>query len=55
MKKEEKQYSLRHLLCKCVYQIWRLYKNFEAINVEILVWPIFGCKVGQSEPIVMKL
>ena len=28
---------------------------FEAMNAEKLLWPIFGCKVGQSVPIGMKL
>ena len=32
----------------------RLYVIFEAINKNILL-PIFGCKVGQTEPIEMKL
>ena len=37
-----------------VYQIWGLYIIFEAMNAE--KWrPIFGCKVGQSVPIGMKL
>ena len=52
---DENQYSSRHLLCKCVYQIWRLYIIAEAINEEKLLWPIIGCKVGQSCLIVMKL
>ena len=28
---------------------------FEAMNAEKWLWPIFGCKVGQSVPIGMKL
>ena len=44
----------RHSLYQCVYQIWGLYIIFEAMNAE--KWrPIFGCKVGQSVPIGMKL
>ena len=27
----------------------------KAINADKLFWPIFGCKVGQSVPIGMKL
>ena len=30
-------------------------KSVEAIHEEKLLWPIFGCKVGQSDLIVMKL
>ena len=32
-----------------------LYIIFEAINEEKLLWPIFGCKVGQRDTIVSKL
>ena len=39
----------------CVYQIWGLYIIFEARNAEKWLWPIFGCKVGQSVLIGMKL
>ena len=42
-------------LYKCVYQIWGLYINLEAMNAEKLLWPIFGCKVRQSVLIGMKL
>ena len=28
---------------------------FKAINADKCLWPIFGCKVGQSVPIGMKL
>ena len=35
--------------------IWGLYTIFEAINAEKWLWPIFGCKVGQSVQIGMKL
>ena len=45
----------RHSLYKCVYQIWGLYMIFEAMNAEKWLWPIFGCRVGQSVPIEMKL
>ena len=40
---------------KCVYQIWGLYMIFKAINADKWLWPISGCKVGQSVPIGMKL
>ena len=42
-------------LDKCVYKIWELYMIFEVMNAEKGLWPIFGCKVGQSVPIGMKL
>ena len=45
----------RHSLFESVYQIWGLYIIFEAINADIWLWPIFGCKVGQSVQIGMKL
>ena len=40
---------------KCVYQIWGLYMIFKAMNADKWLWPIFGCKVGQSVPIGIKL
>ena len=52
---DEKQYSSKHLPCKCVCKIERLYIIFEAINEEKWLWPIFGCKAGQIVPIWMKL
>ena len=52
---DENQWRSRHSLYKCVYQIWGLYIIFEAMNAEKWLWPIFGCKVGQSVPIGMKL
>ena len=52
---DENQQRSRHSLYKCVYQIWGLYIIFEAMNAEKWLWPIFGCKVGQSVPIGMKL
>ena len=39
----------------CVYQIWGLYMIFKGMNADKWLWPIFGCKVGQSVPIGMKL
>ena len=39
----------------CVYQIWCLYIIFKAMNADKWLWPIFGCKVGQSVHIGMKL
>ena len=50
-----------NLMCRwlgaleCVYQIWGLYMIFNAINADKWLWPIYGCKVGQSVPIGMKL
>ena len=52
---DEKQYGSRHLLYKCVYQIWRPYIIFEALNEGNWLWSTFGCKVGESDTIVMKL
>ena len=43
----------RHSKYKSVYQI--LYIMFEAMNAERCIWPIFGCKVGQSVPTGMQL
>ena len=37
-----------------VYQIWGLYIIFKAMNADKWLWPIFGCKVGQSVQIGMK-
>ena len=45
----------RNSLFECVYQIWGLYIIFEAMNADKWLWPIFGCKVGQSVRIGMKL
>ena len=45
----------RHSLFECLYQIWGLYIIFEAVNADKWLWPIFGCKVGQSVQIGMKL
>ena len=42
-------------LFECVYQIWGLYIIFKAMNADKWLWPIFGCKVGQSVQIGMKL
>ena len=52
---DDNQKWSRHSLYKCVYLIWGLYIIFEATNAEKWLWPIFGCKVGQSVPIGMKL
>ena len=38
-----------------VYQIWGLYIIFKAMNADKWLWPIFGCKVGQSVQMGMKL
>ena len=40
---------------ECVYQIWGLYIIFKAMNADKWLWLIFGCKVGQSVEIGMKL
>ena len=45
----------RHLLYKCVCQIWGLYIIFEAMDAKKWLWFIFGCKVGQNVLIEMKL
>ena len=52
---DENQLGSRHSQYKCVYQIWGFYMIFKAMNADKLLWPIFGCKVGQSVPIGMKL
>ena len=48
---DENHHGSRHSQYKCVYQIWGLYMIFKAINADKWLWPIFGCKVGQSVPI----
>ena len=45
----------KHLLYKCMYQVRRVWIIFEAMNEEKWLWPIFGHKVGQSDPTVLKL
>ena len=45
----------RHSLFECVYQIWGLYIIFKAMYENKWFGTIFGCKVGQSVQIVMKL
>ena len=45
----------RHSLIECVYQIWGLYIIFKAMNADKWLWPIYGCKVGQSVQIGIKL
>ena len=50
-----KSVGSRHSLFECVYQIWGLYITFKAMNAHKLLWPIFGCKIGQNFQIGMKL
>ena len=38
-----------------VYQIWRIYLDLWGYDCKKWVWPTFGCKLGQSDPIVMQL
>ena len=38
-----------------MYQIWRIYLDLWGHDCKKGVWPTFGCKVGQSDPTVMKL
>ena len=45
----------RHSLFECVYQIWGIYIIFKGMYADKWLWPIFGCKVGQSVQIGMKL
>ena len=52
---DENQKGSRHSQYKCAYQIWGVYMIFKATNADKWLWPIFGCKVGQSVPIEMKL
>ena len=42
-------------LFECVYQIWGFYIISKAKNADKWLWPIFGCKVGQSVSIGLKL
>ena len=54
-KDDKSQKGSRHSLFECVYQIWGLYIICKAMNADKWLWPIFGCKVGQSVQIGMKL
>ena len=54
-KHDKNQQGSRHSLFECVYQIWGLYIIFKAMHADKWLWPIFGCKVGQSVPIGLKL
>ena len=38
-----------------MYQIWRIYLDLWGHDWKKWVWPTFGCKLGQSDPIVMQL
>ena len=38
-----------------MYQIWRIYLDLWGHDWKKWVWPTFGCKLDQSEPIVMQL
>ena len=38
-----------------MYQIWRIYLDLWGHDCKKYVWPTFGCKLGQSDPIVMQL
>ena len=38
-----------------VYQIWRIYLDLWGHDCKKWFWPTFGCKLRQSEPIVMQL
>ena len=38
-----------------IFQIWRIYLDLWGHDCNKWVWPTFGCKLGQSDPIVMQL
>ena len=38
-----------------MYQIWRIYLDWWGHDCKKWVWPTFGCKLGQNDPIVMQL
>ena len=38
-----------------MYQNWRIYLDLWGHDCKKWVWPTFGCKLGQSDPIVMQL
>ena len=48
-------------LCRKVYswqptnQIWKIYLDLWVHDCTKWVWPTFGCKIGQSDPSMMKL
>ena len=54
-KEDKNQQGSRHSLFECVYQIRSLCIIFKAMNADKWLWPIFGCKVGQSVQIGIKL
>ena len=45
----------KETLCKYEYQIWRSHITYEAMSAEKFIWLIFVWKVGQRDPIAMKL
>ena len=51
----QKSVEVKTLSFECVYQIWGLYVIFKAMYADKWLWPSFGCKVGQSVQIGMKL
>ena len=55
LKHDKNKQGSRHSLFECVHQIWGLYIIFMAMYADKWLWPIFGCKVGQSLQIGMKL
>ena len=54
-------FTIKRNLCRevynrpSVYQIWRIYLDLWGHDCKKWVWPTFGCKLGQSDPIVMQL
>ena len=37
------------------YQIWKIYPDLWVHDCKKWVWPTFGCRLGQSDPIMIKL
>ena len=52
---DENQSGSRDSLSKYMYQIWRICLDLCAHESREWIWLTFGCKVGQSDPIAMKI
>ena len=53
---QKKRYLCREVHSRPpVYQIWRFYLDLWGHDCKKWVWPTLGCKLGQSDPIVMQL
>ena len=51
----QKSIGVKTLTIWVCVPIWGLYIIFKAMNADKRLWPIFGCRIGQSVQIGMKL